>query len=67
MAFESELGNLFYDMEMQGAEQRGIERLNDLNAWLFANGRGDDVQKAAFDANFRETLFSEYDTLHPAQ
>ncbi|WP_044912613.1 PD-(D/E)XK nuclease family transposase [Butyrivibrio sp. WCE2006] len=72
MTFESELNTVFYDMEMQGAEQRGVQEgikrgidfTNDLYSWLYSNNRDDDVKKASFDSDYREKLFEEYRSKH---
>ena len=38
----------------------GVESTNELYSWLFANERGDDVQKATSDADYLNKLFEEY-------
>ena len=42
-------------------EERGLDRMNDLNSWLFANGRDEDVKKATSDPEYRKKLFEEFD------
>ena len=42
-------------------EEQGLERMNDLYSWLFANGRDEDVKKATSDPEYRKKLFEEYD------
>jgi len=59
-----------YDLEytMRKREEEGIEqgipigenRINDLNSWLFANGRDEDVKKATSDPEYRAKLLEEF-------
>ena len=48
--------------EKQGLKQ-GESRLADLITKLFASGRGDEVERAAKDENFRKGLFKEFHIL----
>ena len=40
-------------------EERGEEKINRLNSWLFANGRVDDAIKAANDPSYQKKLIAE--------
>ena len=40
-------------------EERGEEKINRLNSWLFANGRVDDAIKAANDPSYQKKLMTE--------
>ncbi len=40
-------------------EERGEKRLNELNRWLFKNGRASDVEKATEDPAYQKELFKE--------
>ena len=56
-----------YDLEytMRKREEEGMvigaDRINDLNSWLFANGRDEDVKKATSDPEYRAKLLEEFD------
>ncbi len=40
--------------------REGREELSELNKWLFAQNRVDDVKRAAEDSDYLNTLFEEY-------
>ena len=58
---EEELSHYDLEYTMRKREEQGLERMNDLNSWLFANGRDEDVKKATSDPEYRKKLFEEYD------
>ncbi len=49
-------------IQVLGEEQYeiGQNELDDLYAWLFANGRGADVQRAVTDKAYREKLKKDF-------
>ena len=44
----------------EGFEQ-GTDNINELNSWLFAQGRAKDVEKASKDKTYQKKLFKEYE------
>ena len=49
-----------YNQSMYEAEQRGVERINKLNALLIQQKRYDDLERSTSDATFQQQLMSEY-------
>ncbi len=49
--------------ERAEGEKKGESRLADLITKLFASGRGDEVERAAKDEDFRTGLFKEFHIL----
>ncbi len=45
---------------------QGITQMCDVNNWLFAQGRADDVRKAAQDKEFMNKMIDEYAEAHQA-
>ncbi|MBR4667875.1 MAG: PD-(D/E)XK nuclease family transposase [Butyrivibrio sp.] len=64
MLFEEELAIMDYNTSIHLAREEGEEKTNILYAWLFENGRAEDVQKATLDPQYRKALFEEYDKAH---
>ena len=49
-----------YNQSMYEAEQRGVERINKLNALLIQQKRYDDLERSTNDAAFQQQLMSKY-------
>lgn len=61
LEYEARLkATLDYNQGMFEAEQRGIDRINKLNTFLFQQKRYDDLERSAKDAEFQQQLISEY-------
>ena len=60
--YNEELHNktLYDDGVAQGFEQ-GTDNINELNSWLFSQGRAKDVEKASKDKTYQKKLFKEYE------
>lgn len=61
LEYEARLkATLDYNQGMFEAEQRGIDRINKLNTFLFQQKRYDDLERSANDIKFQQQLMSEY-------
>ncbi len=50
-----------YDNGFDNGHNGGVKDTNDLYAWLFSQGRANDVEKATNDPDFLSQLFDEYE------